>query len=154
MLKLVLITDLPNREVMDLMWQLLVERPPEACVSHQKMPTREEHEAFVRNHPYRAWMVILENDKPVGSIIATEGNEIGIAVLRAHQNRRIATRAITLLINSMSPLPALKSRRPAGWVANVSPLNSASHALFLGLGAEVIQVTYALPAHITERTAT
>ena len=125
-----------------LAWRLLSERPFEANISHQEMPTRAEHAAYVRSHPYRAWLVIWVRDVAVGTIAVTKQNEIAIAILKEHQRKGYAKEAIKEVLELFSPLHEIPGVRPAHFVANVAPGNLPSHALFTGLGAKLVSMTY------------
>lgn len=140
-------------EGIGLAWQLLLERPMIANISHGSMPDPDRHVAFVQDHPYRVWYVI-ESDvvrnpqphrHPVGTVLATHGNEIGIAILKSWQRRGYAARAIIWMMENLPPLQAIVGVRRGVWIANVAPGNMASRALFERLGAEVVQYTYQLP---------
>jgi RimJ/RimL family protein N-acetyltransferase len=134
-----------------LAWQLLLERPVEANISHQEMPTIDEHTAYVRDHPYRVWLVI-ESDvvqgaefpyrELVGTIALTKQNEISIAILKSHQRRGYARSAIQEVMGLYPPLGELPGLRGGDYLANVAPGNLPSHALFTGLGAKLVQLTY------------
>ncbi len=135
----------------ELAWQLLLERPREANISHQEMPTFEEHAAYVREHPYRVWLVI-ESDvvqgeefpfrELVGTICLTKRNEIGIAILASQRRKGYASEAIRAVMDLYPPLPEGKGDRAGRYLANVAPLNWNSHSLFNKLGAKIIQTTY------------
>lgn len=133
----------PHQEAVALLYQLLAERPPEANISHSKMPTFEEHTAFVRSRPYRAWYIICDHAfKPLGAIYATQHNELGIFILCEHQNRGHATMAIRVLKDQLEPLPAIPGKRRGRYLANVSPHNRLSKKLFEKLGGRIVSLTY------------
>lgn len=142
-----------HAEAAGLTWQLLEERPSEASISHAGMPSRDAHLAFIDNHPYRFWYVI-ESDvvrepaphrHPVGTISATNANELGIAILRSWQRQGYAARAIAWVLENLPPLVAIPGQRRGTWLANIAPGNMASQALFGKLGFELTQHTYQLP---------
>jgi len=131
-----------------ILYELLQERPPEANISHRQMPSYEAHKAFVASRPYKAWYLIedrpetyeaaffeLQRLERVGSVALTRANEVAVAIFATHQRKGYAFRAVTLL----------RERHPGPLLANVAPGNTRSHALFLKLGARVIQHTYQLP---------
>lgn len=134
-------------------WQLLLERPGHANISHRSMPSIDEHKAYVANHPYRSWYVLesdiirepLPHRVPVGTILLTMQNEIGIAILRIYQRQGWAARAIAELIDFLPPLPPIPGVRCAQYIANVAPDNLESHRLFEGLGAKIVSTTFQLP---------
>lgn len=126
----------------DLSWRLLSERPFEANISHQEMPTPGEHAAYVLHHPYREWFVIEVDGIPVGTLALTTRNEIAIAILSEYRRKGYATEAIKLAMKLHEPLPEEAGVREGRYVANVAPGNLASHALFTGMGAKLVSMTY------------
>lgn len=129
----------------EFLYQILAERPPESNISHREMPTLEQHKQFVHRHPYRVWFLIEnEQEQRVGALCVTERNEIGIAVLRTHQRKGYAARAIEELRAFLRPNSPVAGTVAGRFLANVAMNNHASHALFQKLGAKRIQITYEL----------
>ena len=133
-----------NHADIELLYRLLLERPQEANISHRAPPPYYQHVEFVRSRPYQHWYIIEANGEAVGAISATKNNEIGIAILKAHQGKGYAAAAITQFLLDHRPLPAIPSQRSGRWLANVAPDNAPSHALFKRLGFKPIQITYTL----------
>jgi RimJ/RimL family protein N-acetyltransferase len=131
------------RGALRLLYRLLDERPAEANIAHSDMPTRAQHEYFVRRRPYRAWLMI-QNPKGerVGALHLTHRNEIGIYILRKYRKKGYASAAILHVLETIEPLPGLPAIRRARYSANVAPHNAASLALFKKLGGTLLQVTY------------
>lgn len=129
-MKLIDVYGLPSAPL--ILWELLRERKPNESISHQKMPTWDEHQTFVASKPYPHWYIIMVGE-PVGSVYLTDRNEVGVSIYKAHRGHRYATQAIQQLLD-MHPGKAL---------ANINPLNLASIALFEKLGFKHIQNTYA-----------
>src|SRR5258708_39663719 len=50
------------------LYQLLKDRSQIANISHERMPTFQEHLAFVDSHPYHAWYLICFEKKRVRSL--------------------------------------------------------------------------------------
>lgn len=130
----------------EFLYRLLEERPRVANISHGTMPTLGQHRRFVRSRPYRAWYVVetAALGERVGSVSVTTRNEIGIAILKAHQRRDYARAALRELVAKVSPLKGVRSVRRGKFIANVAPGNRRAHELFKGLGARPVQVTYEL----------
>lgn len=116
---------------------------PVGNISHSKMPTATEHRAFVEGRPFIHWFLIEVEGEWVGYISSTDRNEIGIVILKDHRGHGYATEAIKELLAYYPPLPAAPSVRLGQYIANINPGNSASIALFSGLGFKHIQQTYA-----------
>lgn len=145
MITLVDLKDMTPHRAVDLTWQLLDERPEEASISHREMPTWTQHQHYVMNHNYRAWYAVVnDSGTAVGTVLLTQHNEIGVAILAMHQRRGYARQAITELMRKHPPHPAVPGQRVGRFLANVNPNNAASIALFTGMGARLIQNTYEL----------
>jgi len=127
------------------LYALLQERPRSSWISHQRMPSFEQHCDFVRSSPFRYWYLIEEGGEIVGEIQATQNNELGVSVFQSQQRKYIATRAIRLFCETHTPLPAIPAVRVAAWLAHVAPGAEGSHGLFEALGGRPVQVTYRLP---------
>ncbi len=125
------------------LYQLLDQRPATANVSHKAMPTLEEHTAFVAGRPYRYWYLITRADTGdwVGSIYATDNNELGIQIAAEHQRKGYAIAALQTFIRTHKPRQMIRGLRNGNWLANVAIDNDISHNLFHRLG-KPIQVTY------------
>lgn len=121
------------RSAILVLYELLKEREPWQSISHQGMPTMEEHAAFVRSQPYLAWYLIEVEEDYVGTIYLTKAREVGVFVFRKHWGQGYGKQAVLLL----------KEKWPGRMLANVNPKNEASRALFEDLGMSLIQVTYA-----------
>lgn len=127
-----------------LTWKLLQERPAEANISHDGKTTPGEHNWFVAHHPYRIWYAMINSEgELVGTVLLTKQNEVGVAILAEHRRKGYAREAIQWLIESHAPIPAAPSKRSAHFLANIAPNNTASIALFKGLGFNLVQCTYA-----------
>lgn len=136
------------------LWDLLDQRSPENNISHRQMPSWDEHVAFVQGHPYEAWYLIVDvirdrrapaySPEVIGAIYLSKpgspsvpGNEIGIDIFKEYQGKGYGTQAVKLLMEMHG------ERR---YIANTSPTNEASQALFKSLGFKLVQHTFALEA--------
>lgn len=129
---LVPVASVPN--AVHILYELLKERPPEAAISHKRMPTFEEHAAFVAGHPYQVWYLLKVGGTCVGSAYISKQREVGIFIFRSHHGRGYGRQAIRLL----------REAHPGRLLANVAPGNAASHQFFKALGAVKVQETYEL----------
>lgn len=116
------------------LYQLLKERPKEANISHQKLPTWEEHINFCTNHPYTHWYIIMYQDLRAGSLYKTPLGEIGIFISKGMQGKGIAKKAIPMIYKK-------GARRN---LANINPQNIPSIKLFDSLGFKLLSSTYEL----------
>lgn len=123
-------------DAVDLLWQVLKESPREANISHQAMPTLDEHANFIASHPYAAWYLVdVGADYYAGAVYLTQDREIGIRILKRFRGfgyGRMATMAL------------MDKHGPGRYLANIAPRNFVSQAMFQDIGFRVIQHTYAL----------
>lgn len=126
------------------LYQLLAERPKENFISHEKMPTLEEHEQFIASRPFRLWFLIEVEEFTVGAIEVTDLNEIGIAIFLKCQRWGYATQALNLFLSTHEPLPAIAAKRNGKWLANISTGNAGSKKFFKKLGFTPLQETLCL----------
>jgi RimJ/RimL family protein N-acetyltransferase len=118
----------------DVLWRLLAERTPEQSISHKRMPTREEHEAFVASRPYPVWCLIDHHGEVVGACYLTQQREVGVSIFNSHRGEGLGHHALQMLM----------AQHPGKFLANINPQNLRSIRLFQSLGFNLIQHTYAL----------
>lgn len=117
----------------ELLYQLLKERDDTINISHQKMPTMEEHLRFVESRPYQYWYLIIANDLYVGAVYLSKNNEIGVGILKKNHRKGYGKAAVLAL---MAAHPGRK------FLANINPRNLASGFMFRELGFSILQVTF------------
>ena len=117
------------------LYNLLMERDARANISHKKMPTYNQHVAFVSAKPYSKWYVILSDTNKAGSIYLTSQNEIGIFIKKSFQGKQLGNIALHKLVQK-NP----KKRH----LANVNPKNRKSMRFFQNNGFKLIQYTFEL----------
>ena len=141
-MKLIPISEHPDAA--RILYDLLAERSPEASISHKKMPTWEEHLAFIHSQPYADWCLvegayhggISPPTYPiVGAVYLTRNNEIGVAVFRNLRGVGWGSQAVRMMMEKHG------ERR---YFANVAPGNEPSRRMFEKLGFKHVQNTYAL----------
>ena len=119
----------------ELLYRLLAERDETINISHKAMPTFCQHFRFVETKPYTAWYFIKDGDEVLGACYLSKQNELGIHLFRTSQGRGYGKRAIEEMVRIHGP------RR---YLANISPRNERSAALFAGLGFRLCQHTFEL----------
>lgn len=141
----------PKALAVSFLFDLLAERmlEPEVNISHGVMPALSAHKEFVARRPYRCWYLVEEvleqTDRLVGAVYATELNELGVHICKAHRGKGLGPEALRLLMQRHTPLPAVPSKRRGRFIANVNPANEHSKHLFgEKLGGKLIQQTYEL----------
>ena len=63
----------------DALYDLLKKR--EHNISHQSLPTFEEHEIFVKSFPYKKWYLVTSQDGYIGSCYLDYNNSIGLNLI-------------------------------------------------------------------------
>lgn len=126
-------------EHIDALYDLLKKRKHN--ISHLSVPTYAEHMSFVRNSPYRDWILIKMLDEYVGSFYVTNMNTIGINILDEYIESVLP--CVILEVKSRyAPLPEVKSVRAGVFSINVAPSNSRVISILEGLGCGLTQVSY------------
>ncbi len=120
------------------LYNLLKERTKAQSISHRKMPTFAEHEAFMDSNPYYRWYIIVAGPMKVrvGTIYLTDDREVGIHIKHTYRGRGFGPLAITTLHRAY----------PGTLYANIAPKNTPSERMFKRLGFKKIQHTYRLDA--------
>jgi RimJ/RimL family protein N-acetyltransferase len=127
------IYSMPATVVTGFLWEMLRDRDPAANISHQKMPTPEQHKAFVDSKPYEAWYAIEKNRSYIGTVYLSRQNEIGVFLMHGVQGRGIGSWAVQEIMRIYGP------RR---YLANIAPTNVKSQDFFRKLGFKLIQYTF------------
>ena len=135
-MKLIPISEHPDAA--RILYDLLAERPPEASISHKKMPTWEEHLAFIASDPYWSWYLIQNAAGIVGCVYLSYQNEIGISIFREFQGRGYGPEAVNLLIEEQGPIWNMHGG-VSPWRANVNPRNAPSIRMFERLGFKLVR---------------
>lgn len=130
MMKLVDIYTLPS---MLILYNMLKDRPPEANISHRKMPTIEEHCTFVSSRPYEAWYLIEDTKGVIGNCYLSKANEIGISVNKSAQGNGFGSWAVQEI---------MRLHGPRRYLANVAANNTRSQLFFMERGFKPIQYTF------------
>jgi len=109
-------------------------------ISNVNPPSREDHEKFCHNHPYRFWFLVYKEKRLYGSIYITNENSIGINFL---DMKEVSNKAIIEhVIQHITPMPAKPSLVPSNFYCNVPPNDKEFIELLEQIGAEVSQISY------------
>jgi RimJ/RimL family protein N-acetyltransferase len=120
-------------EALEILYCQLKGRPPEANISHHKMPSLREHIHFVDSRPYNTWHLVYDGEELIGQVYVTRQFELGIFVEEKHRRKGYGKAIVGWV---------LKSKLAPGILANVAPGNAASQKFFESLGFKVCQWTY------------
>ena len=79
MISLISLTNPPKENEIKFLYFLLKSRS--ASISHDKMPSFEDHRIFVLNHPYKIWNIVFKGNIKIGSQYICHNNSVGINLL-------------------------------------------------------------------------
>ncbi len=133
-----------NPDAAGILYELLSERPKENWISHEAMPTREEHEKFVESHPFIHWYLIDNAGVYVGAIEVTDRNEIGVALFERYRRKGFGYQALTMFLANHKPLPPIPAIRNGRWLANIATKNEDSKEFFGRMKFRPLQETWVL----------
>lgn len=88
-------------------------------ISHEIMPSYEEHSKFVKNHPYRKWYIVRDGRIPVGNVYINFDNSIGLNAGGLTCDKKL-NYLLDLVYNTVAPLDAEPSVRIGNFFLNVS----------------------------------
>lgn len=133
-MRLISVYEISLEAAATVLWDLLIERPEVANISHKAMPTWQQHLDFIASRPYEGWYLIeVSGCGYVGAIYLTRQDEIGLGILEAYQHQGHGSVAVQ----------QLKTLHPRGrYLAHVAPANLAGQRFWLKQGFKPIQVTY------------
>tara|TARA_B110000977_G_C11085040_1_gene494350 strand:- start:468 stop:893 length:426 start_codon:yes stop_codon:yes gene_type:complete len=109
-------------------------------VSHNKLPSFEDHSKFVLNHPYRVWLLVKISNSIIGNLYIQKDNSIGIH-LNDHYLKFISD-ILKNLYKKWTPLPEIKSIRNKNFILNIAEGDSKLVKAMEEIGAKKIQTTY------------
>ena len=90
-------------------------------ISHNRLPSYNEHKNFVASNPYRIWSIIKKNNQPIGSFYINRLNYIGINLIdNSQQNYEECIREIISKYNPLKPIPSVRNKF---FQFNVNPEN-------------------------------
>ena len=132
--------DASKEEIVDFLYDCLKFRltEPHTNISHTRLPSREEHESFVKGaNQYHNWWVVrkIKTGELTGNAYVTHNGEIGIFVLREFRKQGVGAFVMEHIFKSYPSTRLL---------ANIAPSNNNSANFFREYGFHIIQKTYAL----------
>lgn len=123
-----------------ILYQLLAKRSVNAQISHQNLPSFEEHCAFVDSHPYLHWYVIYIDEHAAGTAYITDMNTIGLSLSSEYASHMPAV--LQWLMSHHTPLPEIKSKRIPQFSININPANQSLILAVKAVGGQHVQNTY------------
>lgn len=108
-------------------------------ISHSKIPSFKNHEAFVKNHPYKCWYLIFELDVCVGSFYIKRDNSMGLNVTVTDPGMLRA--CLEFVSTNFTPEPEQPSEVPPYFYINVPISHSELITSLESAGLSPIQVS-------------
>lgn len=128
----------PDDEQIHCLFDLLSRR--HHVISHQAQPSFDEHEQFVRSHPYRAWYIVRQTSAAIGSFYITENNFIGLNI--SHQGIDLVKSILDYVEATYMPRAAVKSVRAGHFSINVAASNIELQRTLEALNKIALEHTY------------
>ena len=109
-------------------------------ISHKLLPLYQDHITFVKNHPYRYWAFVLENNFPVGTVYLQTNNSIGLNLQQP--TGHLVSEALRHIRNNFEPEKEITSIIPSYFYLNVACANEELNKILLELDAIPLQMSY------------
>lgn len=127
-----------SNEDADLLFELLKKRSHK--ISHDHLPTIDEHLLFVKSKPYLYWAIVMEDQAPVGTYYIQSDNSIGLNLLKPE--KPLVYKILCQIQANFKPLKEVKSKVPSYFYVNVSYSNKQLERVLFELDAVPIQTSY------------
>lgn len=114
----------------------------EHTISHIKLPTFEDHQEFIKTHPYRCWNLIFVATECVGNFYLQNDNSIGVHLIPDFDY--LLPILLKQILNEYNPLPEIKSTRSANFILHVPIGDLKRQAQMNANGHTPLQITYTL----------
>lgn len=111
-------------------------------ISHNSLPSYEDHCDFVENHPYRFWYLLLTANTAIGTVYLTYSNSIGLFI--KDEYLQFFEEIILKIKRDHKPLPGIKSIRSNYFHINVNPDNEQLIKMLNQMKFKHIQSSYAI----------
>ena len=109
-------------------------------ISHENIPTVDQHRDFVLDHPYVDWFILRNAEKPIGSFYTKYDNSVGINLVE--QEVCCLATIIEHIRYKLQPQPTLPSEVPPYFYINVSNSNTELQSMLKQEKLLPIQISY------------
>lgn len=120
------------------LYELLESR--DHSISHQSMPTFEQHRNFVLSKPYQNWYLVFNGDQAVGSFYIQTDNSVGLNLNCA--KKEWVNTILAFLSNNSYPNSEISSKIPPYFYINVPYKDKALAKILEKMGHVPIQTSY------------
>jgi hypothetical protein len=108
---------IPTKSQLEKLYFLLKNK--KYSISHNKIPSSEEHNKFVLDNPYIEWYLLYKDRNLLGSIYFHTDNSIGLNL--SHPKKDDILEIINTVKKNHYPLSSIKSVRRGEFFINISP---------------------------------
>jgi hypothetical protein len=112
------------------------------AISHINLPSFEDHQEFIKKHPYRSWNFVFAATECIGNFYLQNDNSIGVQLLPGYDH--MLPVLLKQILHDYEPLPEIKSKRNAGFVLHVPFGDHERRAQMSANGHTPLQITYTL----------
>jgi len=124
----------------NVLYELLKQR--RYLISHKKMPSYQDHIAFVQSHPYLNWYIVSHNEHNLGTFYIKKDNSIGLNLVFPCE--LLVKEVLNFILLNFQPQKELKSQTPPYFYVNVAEGNKTLMGILTDLKFEAIQVSFKL----------
>jgi len=127
-----------DKNDLEVLFELLKQRVH--SISHNRIPTRVEHNAFVKKYPYRYWAIILEDNFPIGTFYLQDNNSVGLNI--NDPSLYLVSQVLAHICAKFKPLGEMRSKVPPYFYVNAPYGNKKLGELLVNCDAVPIQISY------------
>lgn len=113
-------------------------------ISHNKLPSFNEHTKFVENNPYREWFIIKREDIDIGNLYVQFDNSVGLHCVEDISPSQLQE-LLRKLIDNIKPLGSIPSVRSRTLFLNIASKDVKMQKKLTSIECVEIQRSYALP---------
>tara|TARA_B100000768_G_C11226269_1_gene352932 strand:- start:392 stop:1255 length:864 start_codon:yes stop_codon:yes gene_type:complete len=108
-------------------------------ISHQRMPSFDDHNKFLRSDPYLHWFLII-GEYPIGTFYIQSNNSIGLNFLKV--KNEWVSQVINFINSDFQPCKGILSKIPPYFYLNTAANDEDMIKSLSALGMSSIQVSY------------
>tara|TARA_B100000579_G_C22705938_1_gene792115 strand:+ start:468 stop:893 length:426 start_codon:yes stop_codon:yes gene_type:complete len=110
-------------------------------ISHDNLPTYEEHKLFVTENPYRAWFIVKKGKEILGNVYVQNDNSVGLNNLD-NVETAVIKEILKVIRYKLQPLSPIPSVRYKDFHLNVSVSNVKLQNKLKEIGYKVSQISF------------
>ena len=129
-----------SKAQIEVLYSLLKKRT--YSISHERLPTFEEHKKFVEGNPYRCWYIVKDTSESLGSFYIKGDNSIGLNLIEP--TIFLVEQIFDYVRKNFEPNPEDPSIIPGYYYINVPEKNEKLISILETLGEKRLQVSFKL----------